>query len=68
LASREGLAETELSRVASWWHTDADLNRPLECFTDMANSRRNGFMDASVTIDSFAALFERLRHEKVIPS
>lgn len=68
LAEREDLAETEVSRVASWWHTDADLNRPLECFTDMANSRRHGFMDASVTIDSFAALFERLRRERVIPS
>lgn len=68
IAEREGLAESQLDRVASWWHTDADMNRPLECFTDMANSRRNGFMDASVTIDSFAALFERLRRERVIPS
>jgi nucleoside-diphosphate-sugar epimerase len=68
LAEREGLAETELSRVASWWHTDADMNRPLECFTDMANSRRHGFMDASVTLDSFAALFDRLRRERIIPA
>jgi nucleoside-diphosphate-sugar epimerase len=68
LAARAGLAEAELSRVASWWHTDADLNRPLECFTDMANSRRHGFMEASVTLDSFGALFERLRRERVIPS
>jgi len=68
IAEREGLAEAQLDRVASWWHTDADMNRPLECFTDMANSRRNGFMDASVTLDSFAALFERLRRERIIPS
>jgi nucleoside-diphosphate-sugar epimerase len=68
LAEREGLVESDLSRVASWWHTDADLNRPLECFTDMANSRRHGFMDASVTLDSFGALFERLRRERVVPS
>ncbi len=68
IAEREGLIEPELSRVASWWHTDADMNRPLECFTDMANSRRYGFMDASVTLDSFATLFERLRRERVIPA
>ena len=68
LAEKEGLAESDLSRVASWWHTDADLNRPLECFTDMANSRRHGFMDASVTLDSFGALFERLRRERIVPS
>jgi len=68
IAEREGLAEAQLDRVASWWHTDADMNRPLECFTDMANSRRNGFMDATVTLDSFAALFERLRRERIIPS
>ena len=68
LAAREGLVESDLSRVASWWHSDADLNRPLECFTDMANSRRHGFMDASVTLDSFGALFDRLRRERVIPS
>jgi nucleoside-diphosphate-sugar epimerase len=68
IAAREGLAESDLSRVASWWHTDADMNRPLECFTDMANSRRHGFMDASVTLDSFAALFDQLRRERVIPA
>lgn len=68
LAGREGLAEPDLSRVASWWHSDADLNRPLECFTDMANSRRHGFMDASVSLDSFGALFERLRRERIIPA
>lgn len=68
LAGREGLAEPDLGRVASWWHTDADLNRPLECFTDMANSRRHGFLDASVTLDSFGALFERLRRERIVPA
>lgn len=68
IVEREGLAEPDLSRVASWWHSDADLNRPLECFTDMTNSRRYGFMDASVTLDSFAALFERLRRERIIPA
>jgi nucleoside-diphosphate-sugar epimerase len=67
VAERGNLIEPDLSRVASWWHTDADMNRPLECFTDMTNSRRNGFLDASVTVDSFAALFERLRRERVIP-
>jgi nucleoside-diphosphate-sugar epimerase len=67
LAKREQLAEKDLSRVSSWWHTDADLNRPIECFTDMASSRRGGFTDQVVTLDSFSNLFDQLRRARVIP-
>jgi nucleoside-diphosphate-sugar epimerase len=61
------LIEPDLSRVASWWHTDSDLNRPLECFTDMARSRRLGFLDQSNSLDCFGEAFDRLRREGIIP-
>ncbi|MFD7551366.1 SDR family oxidoreductase [Streptomyces sp. NPDC059816] len=67
LAVRERLVEPELARVASWWHTDADLNRPVECFSDLTRSRTAGFADYVDTLASFTALFETLRRERVIP-
>jgi nucleoside-diphosphate-sugar epimerase len=68
LAEQEHLAEPDLSRVASWWHTDSDLNRPVESFADMARSRAAGFTDYVSTLASFAGLFERLRKERIIPA
>ncbi|MGO2541932.1 MAG: SDR family oxidoreductase [Specibacter sp.] len=68
LVEREGLAEADLSRVASWWHTDSDLNRPVECFTDMSRSRNAGFTGYADTLASFAALFDTLRAERIIPA
>jgi len=67
LALREGLAEPELARLASPWHTDADLGRPIEVVTDMSKSRRLGFTGYRPTDDAFFALFERLRAERLIP-
>ncbi|MBW6530006.1 SDR family oxidoreductase [Sphingomonas sp. RRHST34] len=67
LALREGLAEPELERLASPWHTDADLGRPIEVVTDMSKSRRLGFTAYQPTDDAFFALFERLRSERLIP-
>jgi nucleoside-diphosphate-sugar epimerase len=43
IAGRHGLAEPDLARLASAWHTDADLGRPIEVVTDMSKSRRLGF-------------------------
>ncbi|MFF8960266.1 SDR family oxidoreductase [Streptomyces sp. NPDC014894] len=68
LAEREGLAEPDLDRVASWWHTDGDLNRPVECFTDLSRSRGAGFTEHVDTLTSFAGLFDTLRKERVIPA
>jgi len=56
-----------LARVASWWHTDGDLNRPIECFTDMTRSRQRGFAEYVSTLDSFSRLFTSLRKHKIIP-
>jgi nucleoside-diphosphate-sugar epimerase len=67
LAKKHGLAETDLSRVASPWHTDADLGRPIEVVTDMSKSRKLGFLDYQATDEGFFALFEQLREAKIIP-
>ena len=67
MAIRHGLAELDLDRLASAWHTDLDLGRPLEVMTDMANSRRLGFAAWQATDDSFFDLFARLRAARLIP-
>lgn len=67
IAQRFELAEPDLDRLASAWHTDLDLGRPLEVMTDMANSRRLGFSAYQATDASFFDLFERLRKERLIP-
>ena len=67
IAARERLAEPDLSRLASPWHTDADLGRPIEVITDMSKSRRLGFTSYQPTDDAFFALFDRLRADRLIP-
>ena len=67
LAARHGLAEPGLDRLASWWHTDADLGRNVEVLTDMSKSRLAGFTGYRRTEDAFRALFDRLRDERLIP-
>ncbi|MBN7805913.1 NAD-dependent epimerase/dehydratase family protein [Agrobacterium rosae] len=67
IAARENLAEPDLTRLASPWHTDADLGRPIEVVTDMGKSRRLGFREYQPTDDAFFALFETLRKNRLIP-
>ena len=67
IAAREGLAEADLSRLASPWHTDADLGRPIEVVTDMGKSRRFGFKEYQPTDDAFFDLFAELRADRLIP-
>ncbi|MBJ6122721.1 SDR family oxidoreductase [Sphingomonas mollis] len=67
IAEREELAEADLSRLASPWHTDADLGRPIEVVTDMGKSRRLGFLDYQPTDDAFFGLFRQLRADRLIP-
>lgn len=67
IVAREGLAEAELSRLSSPWHTDADLGRPIEVVTDMSKSRRMGFTGYQPTDDAFFDLFAELRAERLIP-
>lgn len=67
IAEREKLVEPDLKRLASAWHTDADLGRPVEVVTDMSKSRRLGFADYQPTDDAFCDLFARLREQRLIP-
>ncbi|GAA0731939.1 SDR family oxidoreductase [Sphingomonas japonica] len=67
IAQREGLVEPDLGRLASPWHTDADLGRPIEVVTDMSKSRRLGFTGYQPTDDAFFALFGQLRADSLIP-
>ncbi|WP_420136978.1 SDR family oxidoreductase [Sphingomonas sp.] len=67
IAEREGLAEANLSRLASPWHTDADLGRPIEVVTDMSKSRQLGFLRYQATDEAFFDLFTQLRADRLIP-
>ncbi|MGC1303500.1 MAG: SDR family oxidoreductase [Caulobacteraceae bacterium] len=68
VAERHGLVETDISRLTSAWHTDADLGRPLEVVTDMSKSREAGFLDYQSTRASFFDLFDALKAARVIPT
>jgi nucleoside-diphosphate-sugar epimerase len=67
LAARHGLVEPDLARVASWWHTDADLGRDMEVVTDMNKSRAAGFSATRDTRASFFDYAEQYRAARVIP-
>src|SRR5271163_4703284 len=67
MAEKHKLIERDLSRMASPWHTDLDLGRPIEVMTDMARSRKLGFSVFQNTEESFHDLFASLRADKVIP-
>ena len=66
IARDNRLIEPDLAVVASPWHTDADLGRPIEVVTDMSKSRRLGFLDFEPTDESFFSLFQQLREMRVI--
>ena len=67
IAGRRGLAEADLSRVSSWWHTDGDLGRNIEVVADMSKSRLAGFTGCRRTEDCFLQLFDRFRTDQLIP-
>ena len=67
LVEEHGLAEADLSRVASWWHTDADLGREIECVTDLSKARTAGWTTYVRTEDAFARLFARYREARIVP-
>ncbi len=67
IVRRHGLRDLPVETLASWWHTDADLGRTVETFTDMGESRRLGFMGVRDTQTSFTDLFDRLRRERIVP-
>lgn len=67
LVASHGLQPNRLETLASPWHTDLDLGRPMECVNSMGKSRRLGFLDYQDTDRSFIDVFDRLRRERIIP-
>jgi len=67
ITNEHQLIEEDLNQLASAWHTDLDLSRPLEVMTDMSRSRKLGFTTYKDTKDSFFELFAQLRNDQIIP-
>jgi nucleoside-diphosphate-sugar epimerase len=67
LVQQHGLQPNRLDRLASAWHTDMDLGRPMECLHSMAKSRALGFTAFQDSQQSFIDVFDRLRAERIIP-
>ena len=67
MVQKYGLQANSLQTLASWWHTDGDLGRDVECFNSMSKSRLAGFADYQDTAQAFRALFARLRSQRIIP-
>ena len=67
IAEREGLAEPDVSKLASWWHSDSDLGREIECITDMTKSREAGFLNFRSTPKSFFDKVRRYREAGILP-
>ncbi|TWR29177.1 SDR family oxidoreductase [Mucilaginibacter pallidiroseus] len=67
IAEKYQLKENDLSRLATPWHTDLDLGRPIEVMTDMSKSRKLGFTVFQDTEQTFYDLFDQLQAAKLIP-
>jgi nucleoside-diphosphate-sugar epimerase len=67
LVGKHGLVPNDLATVATWWHTDADLGRPIEAFADMTKSRALGFQSFRRTDDTFRNTFVELKTAKIVP-
>ena len=67
IAAKHGLKETDISRLVSPWHTDADLGRPIEVVTDMSKSRKLGFTAYQASDQAFFEVFDQLRAARLIP-
>lgn len=67
IAQANGLVESDIARLASWWHTDADLGREIECLTDMTKSRKAGFLGFRDSFESFCTAIDDYRRAGVLP-
>ena len=61
IAEREGLVEADVTKLASWWHSDSDLGREVECLTDMTKSKEAGFLGFRSTPKSYLDNVARYR-------
>lgn len=67
LVAEKALLEPDISRVASWWHTDADLGREMEVIADMSRSRLLGWTGYVNTERALLGLVDRYRNERLVP-
>lgn len=67
IVAEHDLVAMPLGKLATWWHTDADLGRPIETFADMTKSRGLGFQGFRRTDETFRDTFAHLRRERLIP-
>jgi nucleoside-diphosphate-sugar epimerase len=67
IAEAHDLVEPDLSRIASWWHSDSDLGRDIEVITDMNKSRKAGFLGFRDTRQSFFDYVEQYRQARILP-
>ena len=67
IVAKHGLHRNPLNAVASWWHSDMDLCRTIENFTDMTKSRDIGFTAYQNSVRSFTDAFDKFRAAKVLP-
>lgn len=67
IVAEHGLKESDISRLVSPWHTDADLGRPIEVVTDMSKSRAMGFTGFKASDQAFFDVFDQLRKGRLIP-
>lgn len=67
IAARHALVQDDVSRLASWWHTDADLGRDIECLTDMTKSREAGFLGFRDSFTSFTHAIAQYREARILP-
>ena len=61
------LAESDITRLSTWWFADWDLGRDALAITDMSKSRRHGFKEYQYTVDSFTDVFDQMRGQRLIP-
>lgn len=67
IAHRYELVEDDVTQLASWWHTDADLGRDLECLADTTKARQAGFPGFRPTPQCLADVVAQYRAAKIIP-
>lgn len=67
IAAKYSLVEPQLDRLASWWHSDADLGRTIEVMTDMTKSRDAGFLGYRNTVTSLFGKIEQYRGARILP-
>ena len=67
IAEKNGLVEKDLGKLASWWHSDGDLGRTIECLTDMTKSRQAGFLGFRSSSESFFDKVARYRAAGILP-